>query len=416
MVERTGIAPSSEALFTLLRSHPVTTRTELVHLSGLSKATVSEAIASLMAAGMLKEVGKRQPGRGRSQVVLAFQPRTRLVLGAHYTERACRVVLADLLASPVAQAERPLSSTDPEAFVEAVVACVQELLEQADAPVVGLGAGTPGLIDATRHEVTISVPQQWFHVPLGAMLEERLGMPVVLANRAKAAALGEYWQGHPAPKGEAAGGRPSSLFYAYVGAGIVAGFVNDGELHLGSGGAAGELGHVTVLPDGPVCGCGNRGCLHTLASESAIVRQVKAMMREADAYAPADGDGQAPPSLARMDIAMVVERARQGDPIVREVVREVTGWLGIAIAGVINLLNPSRVVIGGPVTGIGPPFIDALREEIRRRALWDSLQGVSIEASTLGDDAGPIGAAALFLDLASPGDLMAVTGAALRSS
>lgn len=409
MIERASSSPSSETIFELLRSHPVTTRTDLVQLSGLSKATVSEAIASLMALGLLKEVGKRQPGRGRSQVVLEFQPTTRLVLGAHYTERACRVVLADLLASPVAQAERPLYSTEPEAFVEAVVSCVTELVRGADVPILGLGAGTPGLIDAARREVMISVPQQWFHVPLGAMLEDRLGMPVVIANRAKAAALGEYWQGHRQPQRDVADiERPSSLFYAYVGAGIVSGFVNEGQLHLGSGGAAGELGHVTVLPDGPVCGCGNRGCLHTLASESAIVRQVKARVREAAAVDPS-GDPLAG-SLAVLDIAMVVDEARRGNLVVLEVIREVATWLGIAIAGVINLMNPSRVVIGGPVTGIGEPFMAALREEIRRRALWDSLQGVSIEASELGDDAGPIGAAAFFLDLAHPGDLLAGSG------
>ncbi|MGB3328129.1 MAG: ROK family protein, partial [Thermomicrobiales bacterium] len=269
-------------------------------------------------------------------------------------------------------------------------------------------------IDAARHEVMLSVPQQWFHVPLGAMLEDRLGMPVVIANRAKAAALGEYWQGQRASQAQGTpAGRPSSLFYAYVGAGIVSGFVNEGQLHLGSGGAAGELGHVTILPDGPVCGCGNRGCLYTLASESAIIRQVKARMREVAAADPAASlaDPLAE-SLAMLDIAMVVEAARRGHPVVLETIREVATWLGIAIAGVINLMNPSHVVIGGPVTGIGEPFITALREEIWRRALWDSLRGVSVETSILGDDAGPIGAAALFLDLAHPGDLLAGTGGA----
>lgn len=402
----TSVSPSSEALFTLLRAHPITTRTELVRRSGLSKATVSDAIAALMALGLLKETGKLQPGRGRSQVVLEFQAQTRLVLGAHYTEHACRVVLADLLASPVAQAERPLRSTDPDAFVEAVVECVNELIPRADAPIVGLGAGTPGLIDATRHEVVISVPQQWFHVPLGAMLEERLGLPVVMANRAKAAALGEYWQGRQGQQttSTATSRHPSSLFYAYLGSGIVSGLVNDGSLYLGSGGAAGELGHLTVLPDGPLCGCGNRGCLYTLASESAILRQVKAKAREAGMLDPRTDTLAA--SLPMLDIAMVVEEAKRGNPIVLEVLTDVASWLGIALAGVINLMNPSHVVIGGPITAIGAPFMDALREEIRRRALWDSLQGVSIEASSLGDDAGPIGAAALYLDLANPADLM----------
>jgi len=382
---------SGVALFELLREHPTTTRTDLVRLSGLSKATVSEAIGALLEQGFLNEVGKRQPGRGRSQVVLEFAPRARLVLGAQFTERGCHAVLADLRAAPIAYADRSLSGSDPAQFVEALVACVDELRLQADAPIIGLGVGAPGLIDPTGREVIVSVPHSWQHVPICDMLEARLGLPVVAANRAKAAALGEYWQGeHTSPA------ERDNLVYVFVGSGIVAGFVMGGDLYLGSGGAAGELGHVTVLPDGPVCGCGNRGCLHMLASESAIVRAVRTRARRQTGSALQQSLPMQ--SLGVIALPLLIDAASQGDELVLETVYEAASYLGIAIANVVNLMNPSLVVIGGPVAEFGAPFIDQVRTEVHQRALWDALHGVMIVPSALGDNAGTVGAAALYLD------------------
>jgi len=386
---------SGVALFELLRKRPVTTRTELVRLSGLSKATVSEAISALMAQGFLHEAGKRQPGRGRSQVVLEFAPRTRLVLGAQFTEHGCHAVLADMRAGPVAYAERPLTGSDPAQFVDDLVACVDELRLHANAPIIGLGVGVPGLVDTTGREVVVSVPHSWQHVPICDLLEERLGLPVVATNRAKAAALGEYWQGtYVGP--DAAPASRDNLAYIFVGSGIVAGFVIGGALYLGSGGAAGELGHVTVLPDGPVCGCGNRGCLHMLASESAILRTVRTRLR---AQPGAALRGSLPMhSLGMISLPLLIDASNQGDDLVLETVREAASWLGIAIANVVNLMNPSLVVIGGPVAEFGAPFIEQVRTEVRQRALWDALHGVAIVPSALGDNAGTVGAAALYLD------------------
>lgn len=381
---------SLAVLYELLRDNPQTTRTELVHRSGLSKATVSESVGMLMAHGFLTEVGKRQPGRGRSQVVLEFQPRARLVLGAQFTDYGCHAVLADLRAGPVAFAERPFAGGTPESFVDALVACITELRPQADAPVLGLGVGVPGLVDPTGRIVAVSVPYGWENVPIAEMLEGRLGLETVVANRAKAAALGEDWSGDRDTVAPA-----HHLAYIHVGAGIVAGFVIDGEPYFGSTGTAGELGHVTVLPDGPQCGCGNRGCLHTLASESAIIRAVRAgARRHAD---PAAIAGSPLASLATLTIPALIEAANDGNAIVQAAVLEAGTWLGVAIANLINLMNPSVVVLGGPVMGFGELLLDRIRDEVRQRALWDALHGVPIVASTLNDDAGTIGAAALFL-------------------
>ena len=382
---------SYAVLFEQLRATPETTRTELVRISGLSKATVSEAVAHLIERGFLVEIGKRQPGRGRSQVILAFQPHVRLVLGAQFTESGCHAVLADLCAGPVAWADRPVLGPNPDDYVEALAACVEELRGMAPAPILGLGVGVPGLVDPKGREVVVSVPHGWQHVPICDMLEERIGMPVVATNRAKAAALGEYWQGDHERDEER-----DHLAYVYVGAGIVAGFVENGALYVGSGGSAGELGHTTIVPDGPACACGNRGCLHMLASESAILREVRTKARQVPESGLAGGLPMH--ALGALTIERLLEAARQGDPVVLKVVRGAATWVGIAVANMINLMNPSLVVIGGSIAGFGDPFLESVRREVRQRALWDALHGVTIVPSTLGDSAGTIGGAALFLD------------------
>jgi N-acetylglucosamine repressor len=380
---------SVAVLFELLRTHPRTTRTDLVRLGGLSKATVSEAIADFIASGLIAEVGKQQLGRGRSQVVLEFNAGARLVMGVQFTEGGCHAVLADLGAREIAATTRPFTGPSPDDFADALCDCVAELAEKATAPILGVGVGVPGLVSPDGREVIASVPYGWEHVPIADMVEPRLKLPVIAANRAKAAALGEYWRGnHVSPR------ERGHLAYLHVGSGIVTGFVVNGELFLGSGGAAGEIGHMTVLHDGPVCGCGNRGCLHMLASESAIVRAVRTKARQQ----PETANGGVLPSLASITIRSLIEEAAAGNQLVLEAVAEAGAWLGIAIANVVNLMNPSVIVIGGSIAGFGEPLFDAIRNEVRQRALWDALNGVPIVPSTLGDDAGTLGAAALFLD------------------
>src|SRR5665811_1424713 len=206
---------SVDIIFRLLRELPETTRTDLVARTGLSKATVSETIAQLLANDLVTETGKRQPGRGRRQVLLQLRNGSRLVIGAEFNEHGCRAVLADLRAGPVRFADRSFTSAEPEDFVNALEECVAELRAVATAPVLGIG----------------------------------------------------------------------------IGAGIVAGFVIKGDPYYGHVGTAGELGHTTVEPDGPQCGCGNQGCLYMLASESAIVRHV----REAHTATPVHVRASHPP-------------------------------------------------------------------------------------------------------------------------
>ncbi|MGN6563341.1 MAG: ROK family transcriptional regulator [Thermomicrobiales bacterium] len=377
-----------DVVFQLLRTLRQTTRTDLARRSGLSKATMTEVVDGLLAEGFVREAGKRALARGRSQVVLEFVPETRLVLGAHLLDQTCTVVLTDLYAQPRARAIRQLAGTTPDDFVAAICAAAEELRAQAGAPILGLGVGAPGSVDPRGREVTISVPYGWKNVPLADRLEARLGLPVILANRAKVAALGEVWQGEHAAI--------DPLVYVYVGSGIVAGIVIGGRLYFGASGAAGELGHVTILPDGPLCGCGNTGCLHTLVSEEALLRRVRAKLRASDGSS--DLTSHTAGHLGQLTLGVVRTAAQQGDLLVLEALAETGAYLGLALANLVNLINPRMVVLGGPIPDIGEAFLEPVRREVRRRALWDVLADLAIVPSALGDEAGPIGAAALLLD------------------
>lgn len=372
-----------DTIINLLREQPRTSRAELVSRSGLSKATVSEITNALLAEGFVREIGKVQINRGRSRVLLELQPQARLVFGAQLDDRSCTAIIADLRAEPRHQAERPVLGTTPEHFIDAICACIDELRPHVTAPVLGLGIGVPASVDPNGRRVTLSVPYGWRDIPFADLVEERLQLPVLIANRAKVAALGELWQG--------ANPGVNDFVYVYVGDGIVAGIVTNGSLYFGSAGGAGELGHLTVVPDGQPCGCGNHGCLHTVSSISAILRAARAKRRQSDL-----DPGAADIPLDTLDDLLAA--VENGDQLVLATIDETGVYLGLAIANVINLLNPSLVVVGGPVARFGTPLITAIRREVRRRALRESLAGIEIVLSTLAEQEGAIGAAALVLD------------------
>jgi predicted NBD/HSP70 family sugar kinase len=381
---------SIDTIFHLLRELPETTRTDLVARTGLSKGTISETVAELIANGLVAETGKRRPERGRRQVLLRLCARSRLVIGAEFNEHGCQAVLADLRAGPIRFAKRVFVSTVPENFVAALAECVTELRSDTSVPILGIGIGVPGLVDDAGRTVAVSVPFAWRDVPIADLVEERTGLSTTIANRAKAAALGEYWQGSPQDLADR-----SHLVYITAGAGIVAGFVVNGDPWYGHVGTAGELGHTTVEPDGPQCGCGNRGCLHMLASESAIIRDVR------QRYASTPDNARAyQPALDLGDDATIDELAvalHDGHPLVIQAIEQAARYLGIAIGNLINIVNPSHVVIGGSVATFGDVLLVPLRAEIQRRSLWDAYKRLSIATSTLGDAVGPIGGAALCL-------------------
>jgi len=290
---------------------------------------------------------------------------------------------------------RIAANTAVTAVVESVTACVRRLASTAPpGRILGLGFAAPGLVDMQTGVVRGAAGYDWRNVPFGALLSQETGLPVYLANRSKAAALGEFYRG--------AGVGAQFLVYLYVGQGIAAGFVQDGALYGGVNSSAGEVGHIAVDRDGLLCECGNRGCLHTVASGMALLARVRTQLSAGDdAGATLRARSQDDPTrLTTVDLA---EAAASGDALATALVEESGRYIGVATATLVNLLNPDRLIIGGPLAAAGPAFFTAVREEARRHTLAVPFSAAEIRLSTLGSDAGSIGAAALVLRRAEAG-------------
>lgn len=371
----------------LLRREHQTTRTDLIRMSGLSKATMSTIVADMIQRGFAIETGKKQEGRGRSRVVLEFNPLARSVLGVQVEDDVSAIVLTDLNGREYNSTSRPVAGSGLQSMLTAVVDGATELSEVALSPIVGLGIGVPGNVDRLGRRIGVAVSHGWNDVPIADILEERLGLPVTAANRAKVAALGQVGHGQK--------DRPTDLIHLFLGRGVIAGIVIDGNLYFGRDGGAGDIGHVTVVNDGQLCGCGNRGCLHTVAGEQAILALARSRARaagEASAlYTLTDGN------LARLTLPILAAAARDGDSAALSAVTEVGAQLGVVVANLVNTLNPEAVTLGGPGARLGQPLLNALQNVVHQRALTEASAKLDITVATHSEFSGAVGAATLWL-------------------
>jgi len=278
------------------------------------------------------------------------------------------------------------SHTGPEAVLNRIAAALNEMADEAGVRPEALGMGMPGLVDR-RAGVTLflpNLPTKWRGVPAAELLSARAQCPVHLLNDVRLATLGELTFGR--------GTEVKDMAFFSLGTGIGGGVVLDGKLRLGPLGAAGELGHQTIIPDGPMCGCGNRGCLETLASGPAMCAEGVRLLRSGCAprlHELVDGVAD------RITPKEMAEAAEAGDAAVREAIVRAAGYLGIGVANVVTTLHPELIVLGGGVAAVGPLLFETVRETVRKRVGMLPVDGVRIEPSSLGDKAGLYGGIAL---------------------
>ncbi len=251
------------------------------------------------------------------------------------------------------------------------------------AQISGVGVAAPGPIDVKSGVVTTppNLPG-WKDVPLKRLIQDQLGLPTALENDANAAALAEHRFG--------AGRGTQHMIYVTASTGIGGGFILDGQLYSGATGAAAEIGHMTLLPHGPRCGCGNRGCLEALASGTAIAREARERVERGIPTLIADlaeGDPN------RISAKLVAQAASRGDVEAKEILDDAMNYLGVGMANLVDLFNPELIVIGGGLTKMGERLFDPVRRIIRRRAFPAAAQAVRVVPAQLGDDVGVLGAA-----------------------
>ncbi len=374
--------------FEALKRSRVISRTELAKQTQLSRATISLLADDLLESKLAEEVGHRDSTGGRPAMMLRFNPEAAYSLGALMYDRKWVIVLTDLDAKVIHRTEVSIGDDTPQTAVAMLKLGVDALVNQNGRQQIlsAIGVGTPGLVDMRTGVIQNAVDMGWFEVPFKAMVEEALSIQTFVANRSKVGALAELWHGTSANR--------NNIVYISIGTGVAAGIVEKGELYIGSNSSAGELGHMTVLPDGPLCRCGNRGCLQQLVSGPAIVNMTRERLRRDDTSLL---NAMLANSPERLTVQMIFQAAEQGDPLAAGVVGDAATYLGIAIANLINLLNPDQIILGGPVGQVGGVLLKPIREEVQRRAMVYPLSVATIRTSTLGPDAGAIGASVLVL-------------------
>ncbi len=284
----------------------------------------------------------------------------------------------------LATARRESPATDTDAIERDVEDLVAEL--RADHDVVAVGVGAAGFVDSKRSTVLFAPNLAWRDEPLRSDLEKRIDLPVVVENDANAAAWGEFTFG--------AGEDVQDTLLVTVGTGVGGGIVLNGQLHRGAFGVAAEIGHMRVVPDGRICGCGNRGCWEQYASGTALVRDTKEQARQGSLIARSLVDRAG--GVDEISGPLITEAARDGDSFAQEQLASLGKWLGEGIASLTAVLDPAVVVIGGGVSEAGELLLEPVRNHFKANLTGRHYRPeLEVRAALLGNKAGMIGAADL---------------------
>jgi glucokinase len=284
----------------------------------------------------------------------------------------------------VSTARRVSPASDSQAIEQAIEELVGELRASHD--VSGVGIGAAGFVDAARSTVLFAANLAWRDEPLRKELEERLGLPVVVENDANAAAWGEFRFG--------AGADVDDLLLVTIGTGVGGGVVLAGSLYRGGFGIAAEIGHMRVVPDGRLCGCGNHGCWEMYASGRALVRGAQEEAREGSLIAKAMVERAG--SIEAISGPLLTQGAHEGDPFAVEQIETLGRWLGEGIATLAAILDPTVVVVGGGVSEAGDLLLEPIRAAFRTNLTGRTYRPIAeIRPASLGNTAGMIGAADL---------------------
>jgi predicted NBD/HSP70 family sugar kinase len=359
-----------ERLLHLLRSHGAMTQAQLARASGLSPATVSSIARQLRDEGWVQDVGT-----GGKRTALSLSRTAGVAVGIDFDHSHVRVAIADLAHNVLAEASEPLDvDHEAEEGIGLAGKMVRELLHDAGAGierVTGVGMGLPAPLRRDTGQIgDSSILPGWIGSRPEAMMSEELGLAVRVENDANLGALAEIVWG--------AGRGCSELLYIKVASGVGAGLVLNGRLYEGHAGTAGEIGHVTVDESGPVCRCGNRGCLEVYAGADAVLEPLRRRHG------------------ARITLRRVIALAQEGDLGCQRVIADAGRSLGLAIAGTCNLLAPERVIVGGELAAAGEILLEPLRTVAQRSAIA-SLRATPVLQGVLGDRAEVLGAVALVL-------------------
>jgi N-acetylglucosamine repressor len=351
-------------------------RAHVARVTGLTRTTVSDVVDGLLTDGLAEEIGFGQSTGGKAPILLRVPDDARQLIGIEVGDVHLSGAIVNLRGEIRHAVELPLDARDGERALSQLDLLVDRLMAGPHRPLLGIGLGTPGLIDTSTGTVQWAVNFDWRDLPLGQHIAERWKLRTYVVNDSQAAALAEHTFGGHA--------RRPNMVVVKVGRGIGAGFVLDGRLYQGDGFGAGEIGHTAVADGNRPCHCGSFGCLETIASTRAVVEHAREL---APRFA---GSGE-------IDLDTLVEAFQSGDALANEVVVDAAEHLGRAIGALIGVLNVEHIVLVGEMTRFGEPWLSAVRREARRSALALLADRAQIEIGRLSPNLVVLGSAALLM-------------------
>ncbi|MEW5825980.1 MAG: ROK family transcriptional regulator [Candidatus Bipolaricaulota bacterium] len=353
-------------IINLLRLHGTLSRTEIADRTGLAPSCLTRVVRELLEEGVVREMGKQGSSGGRPAVLLSLNPEYAVSIGVKVERERVLAASVDMTGRIV---RRDAIAIDSPPSPQCVLEVTGRLAERLAAErTLGIGLAVSGFVDPTAGVDLYSPILGWERVPLREPLEARLGLPVWVENDVNALALAERWYG--------AGRQFQHFICITVGEGIGAGVVLSGEIYRGAFGGAGEVGHMTIDPDGPVCRCQERGCLEVYASDRFLKEEASRLgFASVDAMAHAARNGQGAAA--------------------REAFTRMGRFLGLGAKNLVNLLNPEAVVLGGERMDAADLFLPALEDVVRRHSFPAEADRLAIVPAELGSDGFLIGAATL---------------------
>jgi glucokinase-like ROK family protein len=371
----------------LLRDEGSRSRAELAELAGLSRSRLEAELTRLMQVGLVQEAGKAASRGGRRSTLVELSPFLHFG-GVDLGATSLRVAVMTAELEIKAQVAEPVDlRRGPEPVLGRATEMIEKLARDQGVQLAGIGVGVPGPV-RFREGMPVSPPIMpgWNEYPVRDIVARRFGCPVLVDNDVNVMAGGEHWGG--------VAKSVDNYLFVKIGTGIGCGILIRGEVYRGIDGCAGDIGHINVDPDGPVCACGNSGCLEATFGGAALVRDALAAARSGTSEALAE-------RLARKHAITaedVGQCAAEGDPVAIGLIRYGGRRVGLVLAGLVSFFNPSMIVIGGGLAGLGHLLLAEIRGVVYRRSLPLATGNLPIVLSELGTSAGVIGAAAMISD------------------
>ncbi|RCW64260.1 ROK family protein [Saliterribacillus persicus] len=368
-----------------IRTEGPISRAQIAKDTELTPPTVGSIVKELLEQDLVKESQLGTSQGGRKPTMLILNTKAFYILGIDVGPEDILFILSDLSGEVIDEDTQTITEAlKRKSFLALLTNGIDGLIaKHPSKELMGIGVAMHGIVDASEGVAVFAPNLQLRNIPIKQYLEEKYNQNVKVENDAKALALGEAWLKNETPD--------KNMIAVNIGRGIGAGIVIDGKLYHGEHGIAGEIGHMTIDPNGKRCSCGNDGCLQTIAAGPSIAERANELIRQGQSSLLAEW------SLEDLTGEMVHRAAKKGDVLATQVLYEAGQYIGIALTNLIHICNPSKIIIGGGVSKAGDYILEPIREMIQTKVISQEAQQTSVQISELGEYGSAMGAVALIL-------------------